>query len=122
MVDWIEPIQTPIERAMPDLSKECINKKIHSFKIFWSKRGDTLKNSWKQALICLFQFVSVFSRIDNIDYYRSGSCWDICARILNAGTGRTTDSTWNVCVAAIWFNKRSFSKSDTNKLQDNNGR
>jgi hypothetical protein len=37
MVDRIEPIQTLIKMAMYGLYKERI-KKIHFFKIFWSKR------------------------------------------------------------------------------------
>lgn len=83
----------------------------------------------EQTLICLLQLVKVFSRIDKIACCLSGCCCAICARILNAGNGRTTDSTWNVCVAAVWLSKRwnkskkrSFSRSDTSKLQDNNGR
>lgn len=67
--------------------------------------------------------------MERIACCRCGSSWEICARILNAGKGRTIDSDWKECVAAVWFNKRwnnskkrSFSRSDTNKLHDNNGR
>ncbi len=45
MVDRIEPIQTPIERAMPGLFKEHINKKSIFLKFSDRKEGDvcTLK-------------------------------------------------------------------------------
>jgi hypothetical protein len=43
MVDRIELIQTPIERAMSGLFKECINKKSIFLKFSDRKEGVTLK-------------------------------------------------------------------------------